>query len=798
MPKKKMKKLSDQQRPKVKRNRDEADSPGLGLSEPVKAIEAKHRDLAQRLGARDDLYSQTVAKSFVDEHAGVELLTRSGLTPKERDELAEMAPEAHRLFQQQSAEAIGRLRRLLSECDPLYVVAYMKASNLLASEGSYFEPTHEGRESSVELVAGLVLTQPAPAPASATRDETLVAIVDTIGRLDDLALLRNLSAPRDDDLATAALRFSSALGWMTLRGSSYEHHGQELARAVYEPHDAWSLERFGFTIDDVLRVGRAADDLTAERLNALLAEAATFAARVEATVGTAEFQEQLDPDRREQFELPEARQALARRAFGDVFARGITDHMTFTADDLVDVGLPSARVNAVLAEMSCSVGSLGPDDYNGLFDKSPLVERPFLAHNGRYLLVVPGMLLRDTVAVLEGRYLRERNSYSKSRATTLDTLAVGHLASLLPGAQAFTNLFYEQFELDGLVIFESIAFVVEGKAKPVSVQGKRGDLTRLTRDIAQSVEEAMKQGARAAEYIRGEQDAVFVDERGNEVVRLATGAIETIVIVNPTLHELAGHATQLPRLRALGLFGDGQYPWSIFINDLRVIAETCDNSAVFLHYLRWRARLPLGDRVTVTDELDLWGSYLLNERFGALADGGDYIVGNSSTDFDAYYDGVLGNGPAAPKPRKFLHEPITSFVAAMARDRLDGWLDAASVCLDLSVPELAFVCGMARRTWRKANREGIPIVTQAGRIQLVGMPRGMTVSNVRDGLVGSGDAEVTFRIFVRGSKARKGEVAWAEQLRPVGFELSDFERAATEASITESLVRRERLDMPES
>ena len=325
----------------------------VGLSAPVQAIEANHRALARRLGARDDRYSQLLAKSLVDEQAGTELLTRSGRTREEHTELAELAPEAHALFQQQAADAIARLRALLSQCDPLHVVAFIRTSNLLAPWRSYFEPTNQGRESSVELVAGLVLTQPAPAPTPAAKDETLVAIRKTIAKLDDLALLRNLSAPRDDDLNSAELRFTGALGWMTRRGTSYEHHGQDLARAVYEPHDDWSLQRFGFTIDDVLNVGSAANDLTAQRLNALLDEAA----------------------------------ASGPQAFADVLARGITDHTTFTADDLVAAGLPRARVDAVLAELSCPVGSLGHDDYNGLFDRSPLVERPFLNHDGRYLLV---------------------------------------------------------------------------------------------------------------------------------------------------------------------------------------------------------------------------------------------------------------------------------------------------------------------------------------------------------------------------------------------------------------------------
>jgi hypothetical protein len=60
----------------------------------------------------------------------------------------------------------------------------------------------------------------------------------------------------------------------------------------------------------------------------------------------------------------------------------------------------------------------------------------------------------------------------------------------------------------------------------------------------------------------------------------------------------------------------------------------------------------------------------------------------------------------------------------------------------------------------------------------------MTVADLPNELGEGSDTEATFRIIVRGSKARTGEVAWAEQLKPADFELSDYERAVIEASVT--------------
>src|SRR5690349_12088418 len=107
---KKQRNRSDQQPSDLPRRQIEAADAVVGLSAPVQAIEANHRDLARRLGARADRYSQLLARALVDEQAGTELLTRSGLTPEEHAELSELAPEAHALFQQQAADALTRLR----------------------------------------------------------------------------------------------------------------------------------------------------------------------------------------------------------------------------------------------------------------------------------------------------------------------------------------------------------------------------------------------------------------------------------------------------------------------------------------------------------------------------------------------------------------------------------------------------------------------------------------------------------------------------------------------------------------
>jgi hypothetical protein len=723
-----------------------------------------------------------------DEVRGQYLLSKANLSGAERTELQSLSPEAHKAFRAELRDAIALLRNLLAVGDPLHISALVQLTNLFGGWGTYYEPTHEGSEAKVELVVGLLATQPPPDDLHLVEYADTKLIYEELDHLLQVQLLYNLSMPRGDDQDAATLRLMGTMNWLMLRGSSFGNHGQDLARSVYGPHDEWMLAKYGFTVGDVIALGDAATSLMNERANDLMSEAKRFADEVLHQLGSKELKGRIDAEDEKELSTKEGRSQMYALALADTIQSGVRQALTFSVDEICDANtaLRPDRTEAVLRELSVTVGSLDPSAYTGLYDKSPFVERPFLEFNGRFLLAVPGMVLRDPVALLERRLLTGKKTFSQARAKVLDQLAVRYLSGMLPGSVAYTNLVYEEFELDGLVLFEDVALVVEGKGTALSVPARRGDLARLRSDIGEAAEEAWKQGVRDREFLLSEGDTVFRDERGAEV-RIPAGSVREVIIVNPTLHELGGHAPQLARLRSLGLFPDEELPWSVYINDLRVIAETCGNAAIFLHYLTWRNRLPLGDQVTVSDEIDLWASYLLCERFGMLAEHGKTIVGNASTDFDAYYDGLAGRGPKREPPTKYLHEPVTSFVERMASKRPPGWRGAAGACLDLSLAELALISGRAHDLARRATNEGRVLWMIAGRVALVCMPREADVAEVLDQ---ESEGDPTLVIYCQEAASQRAEIVWAKCVKPVTFELSDFEKAASEAaSVKQGLER---------
>ena len=156
------------------------------------------------------------------------------------------------------------------------------------------------------------------------------------------------------------------------------------------------------------------------------------------------------------------------------------------------------------------------------------------------------------------------------------------------------------------------------------------------------------------------------------------------------------------------------------------------------------------------------------------------IIGNASTDFDGYYDGLAGHGPKREPPRKFLPDSVRAFLSRLADRRPPGWREATGVCLDLSIPELAFVDTKLREVATEAALAG-PVSLVAGRVLLLGLPRRMNASEALM-MYDPAEGDPTFAVACRLGNAGEPEIAWAQYRKPFTFDLSDFEEQAFEAA----------------
>jgi hypothetical protein len=101
------------------------------------------------------------------------------------------------------------------------------------------------------------------------------------------------------------------------------------------------------------------------------------------------------------------------------------------------------------------------------------------------------------------------------------------------------------------------------------------------------------------------------------------------------------------------------------------------------------------------------------------------------------------------------------------------------VCLDLSIPELAFVDAKMEVVATEAAL-GEPVGLIAGRLLLVGIGR-RTNASVALTFFDAGDSDPTFGVACRIGLSGEPEIAWAQYRKPVTFELSDVDEQAFEA-----------------
>jgi len=674
---------------------------------PLKAFEGKHDQMRTWLSARSDPFSRRLAKLVSTRRDGDRLVLTSGLSQESHAELTRLAAEAVAGLQEELRSLSDRIRALLQEGDPAFLISWVSFWHTFGLEGTYFEPTHHGLEAAVEFTAGLAAglrTKEGMAPDPAGAQE-LVGLLDEIFELAKLLLVAESqqgASPIQDEL-----RYRSRLHSLLVRGDAYVDQGEQLARSLFEPEAEWMNRDLGFTVFDVIELEKSLTSLLQRRVSDLLTSVADQSAQFDAFLR----------DRNAPVTVRQAMTKLGKKGLKEHFfierlADGIVDALSFSIEDVVD---ESSEIDREATQKVLSAFAIGGGDasYWSPLQRSPLLSGPIVPVGDRFLAPVMGLLRRDLTELLERLVLSHRPKFPARRAKTLDRLAVECLEGVFPGARTYVSAYYPiegddraaRAEADGLVLWNDVCFVLEGKGKPLSPQGKRGDVKRIQADLQASLAEAWNQGNRVIEYLQRARPAVFYDDRGAELCSVDGSSIVYAKVITPTIHTLADHALHLEQFADIGLDVSGQPPWAVSINDLRMICELVRSPAELICYVRWRDRLHLGRASIAADEADVFGAFLLRQPYAyQAASAGTLHIGSHSTDFDAYYMSER-RGSEANKPGMFSIQLVDGFVDRLVNERPDGWLDAADVVLTLSLEQLAFVDHAAPLLARAAAAE---------------------------------------------------------------------------------------------
>lgn len=599
-------------------------------------------------------------------------------------------------------QKIREILELIEQNDPLELLTTVAIQNCFADPEQYSESTHEGKEAYIEYAQSLVMGHTRPGLGkTATKDaiEEFHMLIQEI--LNDVMwFFGSETAEKRGVFEEERLRFISILRYLFVRGDSFEQHHLELIHELYSQYDSFLKEKIGFTTEEIIE-------------------------------GVQEIERQINENVQISFDFVKSIVQLHESFKSWVHQKGFADIHEFeelrsTWNSLPDVDRrtreldelseksreipflvrPNERLSQQLLDLlSCSFGENEPFV---TFEKAPgwptndsiIYSKPLVFYEGQYYCFAPQVLFRNignilehSIRQLDGDYYR--TTYQARRAEYLERKAMEYFSYIFPQAQVAHKVFYDveengamkRCECDGLVLFDGNLFIIEAKAGSLSTSARRGGLERMKRDVAELVNNAYAQALRTADYIRTHDQPRFQYENGTEAPTIDRSKLHEVFLVNVTLESLGHLSTQLNSLRVFDHLHGDKWPWSVFINDLRVISELIGGPSEFLVFLKRRIRANDYPQFYTTDELDFLmyffrdGLYFEDGKLDHI----DLLTLTGYTDeLDRYYDFRAGRVSSGEKPRLRISEDYRKLVRDIEATRKQGHTRLTTFLLSLN------------------------------------------------------------------------------------------------------------------
>jgi hypothetical protein len=629
-------------------------------------------------------------------------------TEEEQKKLLEAVATYRPKLRQETDEQVKKLESVLAKYDAINMIANFALVNISYDPETYKEYAHEGKQPYVEYICLLYLKKPyeAKEPTPIGKDE-IQEVWDAVDKIFNNTILfystetanpNRVAAPdRLDDLRYRTINYE-----LNVRNPAYYHHELDLLRGLFRPLTEWMEQHLGFNIDDAIDITNSMPELAMEKFGMRRDESNKAAKELREEVIRYKKGEPIDSkyprtvvDQLSKISGKDLTETVKNMLIGWTFL-GLGMVWSTTRDELAKkTKIDPQKVAAFLDFFSLGFGDVDAD-FNWPSPTHKLQKKPIIQWDGDYLLPIANLLVENMRFALESAVKEDSTyweTYQRGRSGYLEEQALQLLSNALGGCEYHLNLSYpklnsqqgEEFELDGLITFDNALFLVECRAKTMSLPARRG-APSVTEDLKGIVVEAHNQALRAREYIRNAKPPVFRLANGQTLtldvsrikqVFLITISLDPLTVFTPVLHEVAD----------LGIFNSNELPWAVCLTDLRVISELCEFPSEFIHFLRRRLEINQIKSVHVSDELDWFGHYLAEglsfEKF-LLSTASELRLTTYTAPMDDYYLYKMGvRKTPTKKPSQNILPLMRQVIESLEIERPHGYSDAVCILLDM-------------------------------------------------------------------------------------------------------------------
>ncbi|MFG3418190.1 GatB/YqeY domain-containing protein [Micromonospora sp. NPDC048063] len=254
-------------------------------------------------------------------------------------------------------------------------------------------------------------------------------------------------------------------------------------------------------------------------------------------------------------------------------------------------------------------------DINALVD-AELKHRPFVRSGSRILLALSHRLATDFSALYDSAIAREHGEkYFAIRAAEVEESSLQAVKLLTPGCRLLSGATYAsadrkiQGEVDGVVLWEDVCFVLEGKGGYLSTAARKGSTEAAMADLKQTISEGYFQATRFLRVL-DRDGSVTLTEKDSTPVTISAKEVRKAYVLLPTADDLGQLATRLDLLWRTSLLPDKATPLIASIQDLLLMAEVLQTGENFVAYLDFREEVLLNHWIEVIDELEMLGAFV--------------------------------------------------------------------------------------------------------------------------------------------------------------------------------------------
>ncbi len=274
--------------------------------------------------------------------------------------------------------------------------------------------------------------------------------------------------------------------------------------------------------------------------------------------------------------------------------------------------------------LAASHSTLGANANTRTIFESPLGYAPVLQIKDRYLICLTHSITTDLSLTLESKFSDAFGEpYFRARGQELEESALECLRNALPGCEYLLGGKYhlenhaELIEVDGVIVWQDIALIVESKGGFITPQTKHGSDAAAITDLKKTIGDGYYQATRLLLALE-RLGKVKLRNSSNEALLLGSKAIRRAYIVVPTADDMGGVTTSLERLWRNEIIPKRAVPLVISVQDLHMMIDFLKTPLDLVSYLEYREEVLLHDEIIVADEQEILGNFV----------GGIDILGN--------------------------------------------------------------------------------------------------------------------------------------------------------------------------